>query len=91
MASSSDSLSGIDIPKLVAAVEKAESGGNVNAVSPKGARGPMQVRFKTGQNPGYGVMPLRNNSPEENRRFGRDYLTALLKKYNGEVDTALIA
>jgi soluble lytic murein transglycosylase-like protein len=37
-----------------------------------------------------GVMPMRNDSPEENVRFGQDYLAALLKRYQ-DVPTALAA
>jgi len=76
---------------LFAAVERAESGGNVNAVSPKGAVGPMQLMPKTASNPGFGVTPIRDNSPEENRRVGREYLTAMLNRYNNNLDYALAA
>ena len=68
-----------------------ESAGNPNAVSPKGARGLTQVMPATGQDPGFGVAPLRDNSPQENVRFGRDYLTAMLKRYPGRPDLALAA
>jgi hypothetical protein len=68
-----------------------ESAGNPNAVSPKGARGLTQVMPATGLDPGFGVAPLRDNSPQENVRFGRDYLTAMLKRYPGRPDLALAA
>ncbi len=68
-----------------------ESGGNPNAVSPKGARGLTQVMPATGQDPGFGVIPLRDGSPQENVRFGRDYLTAMLRRYPGRPDLALAA
>lgn len=68
-----------------------ESAGNPNAVSPVGARGLTQVMPATGQDPGFGVTPLRDNSPQENVRFGRDYLTAMLKRYPGRPDLALAA
>ena len=84
------SKSSVDLERLSAAVEQVESGGNPNAVSPKGAEGPMQVMPKTGKRPGYGVMPARDKSPEENRRVGRDYLAAMVNKY-GNVDNALVA
>lgn len=70
---------------------KQESNGNPNAVSPKGAQGLAQVMPTTGQDPGFGVMPLRNNSPQENVRFGRDYLVAMLKRYPGQPALALAA
>lgn len=68
-----------------------ESGGNPNAVSPKGARGYTQVMPATGRDPGFGVQPLQNDSPEENVRFGRDYLTAMIRRYPGRLDQALAA
>lgn len=71
-------------------VERVESGGDPNAVSPKGARGPMQLMPGTIRDPGFGVKPPRDNSPQENRRAGQDYLEAMYKRY-GDVDTALMA
>lgn len=68
-----------------------ESGGDPNAVSPKGAQGLTQVMPATGRDPGFGVSPLRDGSPQENVRFGRDYLTAMLKRYPGRPDLALAA
>lgn len=68
-----------------------ESGGDPNAVSPKGAQGLTQVMPATGQDPGFGVQPLRDNTTQENVRFGRDYLTAMLRRYPGRVDLALAA
>lgn len=49
----------------------------------------MQVIPSTGRAPGYNVIPLQNKSPEENTRFGTDYLAAMLKKNNGNVPDAL--
>lgn len=68
----------------------AESSGNPNAISPKGAEGLMQLMPDTQKDPGFGVQPLQNNSPEENVRMGVDYRNALQKKY-GNLDDALIA
>jgi len=59
--------------------------------SPVGAQGITQVMPKTGQDPGYGVTPLRDNSEEEFRRFGRDYLRAMLKEFNGDYRKAVAA
>lgn len=53
----------------------------VNAVSPKGAKGTMQVLDATNIAPGYGVAPARNNSLEERDRVGRDYANALLAEF----------
>lgn len=77
--------------KLLPFLINQESGGNNNAVSPKGARGLTQVMPKTGEDPGYGVAPLKDQSPEEYRRFGKDYLVAMLNKYDGDVEKSLAA
>jgi len=66
---------------IMDAVEQVESGGNPNAVSPKGAIGPMQTMPSTLMDPGFGVVPARDNSIEEQRRVGQDYLKALTEKY----------
>lgn len=52
--------------------------------SPKGAKGEMQVLDNTNTDPGFGVKPARDNSPEELARVGRDYLQAMLKRYQGD-------
>lgn len=77
--------------ELLNALIQQESGGNNNAVSRVGARGITQVMPTTGRDPGFGVMPLRDNSEAEYRRFGRDYLSAMLKRYNGNKELALAA
>jgi hypothetical protein len=69
---------------LYGAVEFVESRGNVNAVSPKGAIGPMQTMPKTLIDPGYGVKPAKDRSVGELRRVGRDYLDAMIKEYGIE-------
>ena len=79
------------VDQIVPIIEYIESRGDVNAISPKGAKGPMQLMRETGKDPGLGVTPLRNNSPEENRRLGRDYFAALLNRYDGNVYDALAA
>lgn len=82
--------------KLMPALIQQESGGDVNAVGPitrsgERAQGSTQVMPATGQNPGYGVSPMKDNSPAEQRRFGEDYLTAMLDKYDGDTERALAA
>ena len=52
--------------------------------SPKGAKGEMQVLDGTNLNPGFGVKPAADNSPDERARVGRDYLDAMLKRYGGD-------
>lgn len=57
-----------------------DSKGNI-LTSPKGAEGSMQVMPKTQLNPGFGVTPARNRSPEELERVGRDYGIAMLNEF----------
>lgn len=75
---------------LNSAVEQVESGGNPNAVSPKGALGSMQTMPQTLLDPGFGVQPAKDNSPEELTRVGQDYLRAMMGKF-GNIDHALVA
>jgi hypothetical protein len=49
--------------------------------SSKGAMGTMQVMPSTGANPGFGVQPMLNDTPEENIRFGQDYLLEMLRRH----------
>ena len=60
-----------------------ESRGNPNAVSPKGARGLMQVMPGTSVDPGYGVKPS-NGTPEDDVRMGEAYLAAMMAKYGND-------
>lgn len=87
----SGGLLGADmLPQLEQAVMQVESGGNPNAVSPKGAIGTMQTMPGTLRDPGYGVAPARDNSPAELERVGKDYLAAMLRQY-GDPRLALAA
>lgn len=61
--------------------------GIVNPAS--GARGSMQVLPSTAASPGFGVSPS-NNTPTDDARTGRDYMTALTQRY-GDPETAAIA
>lgn len=78
---------GVTGPALAAIVEQMESGGNKNAVSPKGAMGAMQVMPNTAANPGFGVRPAQLGPdgkpvPGELERVGRDYLGAMSARYD---------
>lgn len=59
-------------------------------VSPKGARFKMQVMPSTARDPGFGIRPARDDSPEEYNRVGREYLAAMARKY-GSMDKAWAA
>ena len=65
--------------------------GGVLTTSPVGAKGISQVMPKTGADPGYGIDPLKNQSEEEYKRFGRDYLKAMYREFNGDWEKALAA
>jgi len=71
---------------------QAESGGDPDNVSPVGAEGLGQVMPKTAKNPGFGVKPLLDAfDPVENRRFTTEYSEALAQRYNGDMETTLVA
>lgn len=59
--------------------------------SPKGAKGEHQVMDATNRDPGFGVRPAQDDSPEERARVGKEYLAAMLKEYGGNVPMALAA
>lgn len=79
-----------DFSRMTAITMETESGGRrygpdgkTLLTSSAGAKGEMQVMDATNRDPGFGVTPARDNSPEERARVGRDYLGALLKHYDG--------
>ena len=82
---------------LMSAVIGQESGGRHLGrdgrllTSGAGARGIAQIMPGTGGDPGYGVRPLQNDSEEEHRRFGSDYLAAMMKEFGGDKAKALAA
>lgn len=62
----------------------AESGGDPNAVSPKGARGLMQVMPGTARDPGFGIRPS-DGSQADDVRVGREYRRAMQRRYGGDL------
>lgn len=79
--------SGLD-PALVHALIAVESGHRQDAVSPKGAKGLMQLMPETARR--YGVSrPER--SPAENLGAGTRYLRELLNMFDNRLDLALAA
>lgn len=61
-----------------------ESGGNPNAVSPKGARGLMQVMPSTAASPGFGIAPS-NGTQQDDIRVGQQYRSAMQQRYGGDL------
>ena len=70
---------------LVRAMVKQESGGNPSAVSPKGAKGLMQLMPATARD--LGVNP---DDPMQNLQGGIQYINAMLEKF-GDIRLALAA
>jgi len=75
------------IGRLRAEIMQRESGGRRYdkdgnlLTSSKGALGEMQVMPATARDPGFGIKPARNNSPDELRRVGDEYASILLNRY----------
>lgn len=69
--------------KMEAITIQSESSGNPNAVSPKGARGLMQVMPGTSRDPGFGIAPSRGTAGDD-VRVGREYLSAMLDRYGND-------
>ena len=82
--------------RLRAAILQKESGGHRYdkhgklLTSHKGAEGEMQVMPYTSRDPGFGVKPARDNSPDELRRVGDEYASAMLRRYRDPI-LAMIA
>ncbi|MGH2347673.1 MAG: peptidoglycan DD-metalloendopeptidase family protein, partial [Chloroflexota bacterium] len=72
---------------LVAAVVQTESGGNAQAVSPAGAKGLMQLMDGTATQ--FGV--TNPFDPQQNLSAGTQYLSSLLRKYQGNEQLAVAA
>lgn len=72
---------------LLASVVRAESGGNIRAVSRTGARGLMQLMPATATQLGV----VDSFHPEQNINGGTAYLDALLTRYHDDIPLALAA
>lgn len=72
---------------LFATMQRLESGGQRYGkdgkllTSPKGALGENQVMPATIKDPGFGVTPARDESPDEIARVGREYLDKMYQRY----------
>jgi soluble lytic murein transglycosylase-like protein len=86
MVSAASSSNHLD-PDLIMTLIGAESGFNANAVSPKGARGLMQLMPQTAARLGVGD-PL---DPVANVQGGTRYLRELLDRYHNDLTKALAA
>lgn len=76
----------------VDAIIQQESGGDPNAVSKAGAIGLAQIMPKTAKDPGFGVTPVDDpRDPKQAKRFIREYFGAMLKRYGGDHEAALVA
>lgn len=74
-------------PELVLAVILQESGGNARAVSPRGARGLMQLMPATARELG-----VRDpHDPQDGIRGGARYLARMRERYGGDLSLALAA
>jgi hypothetical protein len=81
---------GID-PELYSRVINQESRWNPNAVSPAGARGIAQIMPATAADPGFGVSPVQLGNTEDELRFGAEYLSSMIGRYDGDVNKGLAA
>jgi soluble lytic murein transglycosylase-like protein len=73
-------------PAIVHSVARAESAYQVNAISPKGAIGVMQLMPATAA-----TLHADPNDPQQNIEAGARYLRELLEKYDGDSVKALAA
>ena len=82
---------GVD-PELFVRLVERESGFDPNAKGADGEIGLTQIMLETGIEPGMGVTPIQDRSdPVDNLRFGAEYLGGLIKRYDGNVSSALMA
>ena len=53
------------------------------------AKGELQVLDSTNKRPGYGIVPAKDETPDERARVGRDYLKAMLDKFKDKRTAAI--
>jgi hypothetical protein len=80
-----DGASNPDFNRALDITVDSESRGNPKAVSPKGAKGLMQVMDATAQKPGHGIKPS-NGTPQDTARVGRQLFASLLSKYGHDFE-----
>lgn len=86
-----------DMDRVLQITMQTESGGRRYGsdgkmlTSPKGAKGEMQVMDATNRDPGFGVTPAKDDTPDERARVGREYMGAMVKKYEGDLTRAWAA
>lgn len=86
-----------DFERAVEITAKSESGNldfnedGTPVTSPVGAKYRMQVMPETARDPGYGIEPARDGSPEENNRVGREKLSAMAGLFRGDMAKAWAA
>lgn len=75
----------LDPARMDAATPTVESNNNPNAVGPtKNGDTPVgawQTEGRTLKDPGFGITPAKDNSPAEEARVGKDYMSAMEKRY----------
>ena len=82
---------GVD-PELFTRLVARESNWNPNAKGAAGEIGYTQIMAETARDPGFGVRPIQDrNDPEDNLRFGAEYLGRLIEYYDGDYSKALMA
>lgn len=77
------------VAQIESGVRHYDRAGNI-ITSSAGAMGRMQTMPGTLRDPGFGVAPARDGSPQEMERVGKDYADAMYRRY-GSTDKALAA
>ena len=87
-------IKGPSTESLISHILKKESGGKdfdkegKPLTSSSGAKFAMQVLPSTARDPGFGIKPAKNETPEEYNRIGKELATALLDKYKNPAHAA---